>query len=55
MESHDVSDDVTNRRTIEISYKLRIGHEPLNHSVSEILSTKVGGQTDRQTRTHIDT
>jgi len=36
-----------------LSYRLPIGHEPLNCLVSDIFSIKVAdGQTDRQTDTH---
>jgi len=45
----DFIDDVTNRRAI---CTLPIGHEPLNHLVSEILSIKVA---DTQADIRIDT
>jgi len=41
--------DVT---SLALSYRLPIGHEPINRFVSEIFSIKIA---DRQTDTHIQT
>ena len=50
IKSRDIIDDVTDRRAVEtLSYRVPIGHEPLNRLVSDSYH-QTFRHTDRQTR-----